>query len=619
MAPLKHQAIKNKTLLLFNQIAKVMQPPPLLKVSEWADAYRRLSPEASAEPGRWNTDRAPYQRAIMDALNDSRTEEIVVMSSAQVGKTEIVLNILGYYIDYDPSPILIMQPTDGMAQAFSKDRIAPMIRDTPALTKKVRDAKSRDSENTILHKKFPGGHVTIVGANAAAGLASRPIKVLLCDEVDRYPASAGTEGDPVNLAKKRTTTFWNRKKIYVSTPTIKGMSRIEQEYNSSTMEQWCVACPCCGTYQPYEWNRIKFGDVTMECLSCRESFVETEWKGQPGKWIARNTKAEKRGFHLNEMASPWKRWDDIIKDFKEANKKYKETRSTQQLQVFINTSLGEAWELKGDGVEEDSILSRREKYECDMPDEVVVLTAGVDVQDNRFEIEVVGWAQGYESWGIQYHTIYCDPEKDTSWEALEEWLEKEFYFKNGNSLLIAATCIDTGGHFTDKCYGFLKKMDKKQKRIYGIKGIGGPGYALIHKQSRNTKNGVRIFIVGVDQGKELIMSRLNTKEKGPGYCHFPLNRERNYDEIYMKGLTSEKRVVTTNKKGETKLEWIKKSGTRNEPLDLRNYATAAAQILNPNWEKLKKKLEDGINYMKRAPKPKGVERKRGAINRGVDV
>jgi phage terminase large subunit GpA-like protein len=596
-----------------------MSPPPILKISEWADEYRRLSAEASAEPGRWNTDRAPYQREIMNALNDAAVEDVVVMSSSQVGKTEIVLNILGYYIDYDPSPIMIMQPTDAMAQAFSKDRLAPMIRDTPSLTKKVKDPKSRDSENTILHKKFPGGHVTIVGANAPSGLASRPIKILLCDEVDRYPPSAGKEGDPVNLARKRTTTFWNRKKILVSTPTIKGISRIEQEYESSSKEQWQVECPCCGTYQPYDFNRMNFKEVTMECISCKERFNEVKWKSQPSKWVALADNPQKRGFHLNEMASPWKRWEAIIEDFKEAHKHFKETRSTEQLKVFNNTSLGVTWEIKGEGVEEDSLLGRREKYKAQLPKEVVVLTAGVDVQDNRLEIEVVGWAKGFESWGIQYHTLFGDPSKDEIWERLEEYLDNEFTFEDGTSLLIAATCIDTGGHFTDKTYSFLKQIEKKQKRIYGVKGQGGASLPLIYKKTRNTKNGVAIYILGVDQGKEIIMSRLNTKEAGPGYCHFPLNIDRGYDEMYMRGLTSEQRIANVDKKGNTKLEWIKKSGTRNEPLDLRNYATAAVQLLNPNWDKLKEKLDQGINYMEKQDKKKQPSRKRGAIGQGVSI
>lgn len=218
-----------KTVKLFREIAQIVAPPPILTVSQWADRYRKLSAESAAEPGQWNTDRAPYQREILDAVNDPACEEVVIMSSAQVGKTELILNTIGYYVDYDPAPILVVQPTLDMAQAFSKDRLAPMIRDTPALTDKVKDSKSRDSGNTILHKKFPGGHITMAGANSPASLASRPIRIVLMDETDRYPASAGGEGNPIKLAEKRTNTFWNRKKIKVSTPTIKGESQITVE------------------------------------------------------------------------------------------------------------------------------------------------------------------------------------------------------------------------------------------------------------------------------------------------------------------------------------------------------------------------------------------------------
>ena len=214
----------NKTINLFRKLAKLLTPPPDLSVSEWADLYRRLSSESSAEPGRWRTDRAPYQRKIMDQINNPEVETIILMTSSQVGKTEIILNTIGYHIDYDPAPIMVMQPTVEMANTFSKTRLAPMLRDTPALKGKVADPKSRNSGNTILEKSFPGGVVVMVGANAPAGLASRPIRILLADEVDRFPVSAGTEGDPLSLAEKRTTTFYNRKKIFVSTPTIKGVS-----------------------------------------------------------------------------------------------------------------------------------------------------------------------------------------------------------------------------------------------------------------------------------------------------------------------------------------------------------------------------------------------------------
>lgn len=610
------RTVERKTVRLFKRIATVLSPPPELTVSQWADEYRRLSPEASAEPGRWNTDRAPYQREIMDAINDARCEEVIIMSSAQVGKTELILNIIGYYIDYDPSPILVLQPTLEMAQTFSKDRLAPMLRDTPALKGKVKDARSRDSGNTILHKTFPGGHITMVGANSAAGLASRPIKVVLMDEVDRYPASAGTEGDPIKLAEKRTTTFWNRKKIKVSTPTIKGRSPIEKEFLISSMEEWNVPCPCCGKYQPYEWSRVHFSDVTMECKFCREHISERDWKSSPGKWIAAKENNRKRGFHLNELASPWKHWEDIIEDFKAAERDRKQG-DIEKLKTFINTALGEPWEERGEAADDSVLLSRRERYNADLPDGVLLVTAGVDVQDDRLEIEITGWGKGYESWGILYKKMNGSPELDSTWDKLEQFLDTELYFENGNSLLIAATCIDTGGHFTTEAYKFLKRMERKQKKIFGIKGMGGEGIPLINKVSTNNVEKVRIFLLGVDSGKEILMTRLKTVDEGPGYCHFPINADRGYDETYIKGLTSEQRVVSV-KDNRATLKWVKKSGTRNEPLDLRNYSTAAAEILRPDWDVLEKKIRQGINYMKKRP-PKERQKRKGVVNSGIQV
>ena len=614
---MNEKQVDGKTVNLFRNIAKILSPPPELTVSQWADNYRKLSQEASSEPGQWNTNRAPYQREIMDAVNDAGCEEVIIMSSAQVGKTELLLNVIGYYIDYDPSPILCLQPTLEMAQTFSKDRLAPMLRDTSVLRGKVKDARARDSGNTILHKTFPGGHITMAGANSAAGLASRPIKIVLMDEIDRYPASAGTEGNPIKLAEKRTTTFWNRKKIKVSTPTIKGRSQIENEFLSSSMEEWNVPCPCCGKYQPYEWGRIHFSDVTMECKFCGEHLKEMEWKENPGKWIAAKDNKKKRGFHLNEMASPWKHWDEIIAEFKEANRELKEHGDVEKMKVWINTTLGETWEEKGEAADEDVLLKRRERYTADLPDGVLLVTAGVDVQDDRFEVEITGWGKGYESWGILYRKIPGDMEKEETWDKLERFLDMELYFENKNSLLIACTCIDTGGHFTTQAYKFLKKMEKKQKRIFGIKGMGGEGIPLVNKISTNNIEKVKIFLLGVDSGKEVLMTRLKTVDEGPGYCHFPINADRGYDETYIKGLSSEQRVIHF-KEGRPVLKWVKKSGARNEPLDLRNYSTAAAEILHPDWDVLEKKIKQGINYMKKQPKT-APARKKGVVNRGIQV
>lgn len=601
--------IKRKTLQLFKDIAKILAPPPKLTVSEWADNYRKLSPESSAEPGQWRTDRAPYQREIMDAVNDPEVETVVAMCSSQVGKTEIELNILGYYIAYNPSPIMILLPTVELAKSFSKKRIAPMLRDTPALSNKVSDSKSRDGDNTILEKGFPGGYVVLVGANSPTNLSSRPIKILLADEIDRFPASAGDEGDPLSLAEKRTKTFWNKKKIYVSTPTEKAVSRIEDEYETSSKEEWCLPCPMCGRYQPLKWSQIRFNDITMECKYCKERFTELEWKEQEGKWIANNPNiTNKRGFHLNALASPWEKWSLIIDEFKVAK------NNKEKLKTFVNTYLGESWEdQEGEMAKKDILLKRRERYECEIPEKVLVLTAGVDVQDNRLEIEVVGWGKGNVSWGICYSSFYGDPTSIEVWNELDLFLQKEFKYKDGLGIKIACCCVDSG-YLASEIYKFCKI--REHRRIFAIKGKGGYGIPFISRPTRNNRFKCALFTLGVDDGKSKLISRLKIDfEDQEGYCHFPIEQDKGYDEYYFEGITSERRI-TKYSKGKKKLEWVKKkSGARNEALDLRNYATAAVEILNPVYEVLEQ--QRGNSNIKTNVTRKPRKRVRGVVNKGI--
>lgn len=600
--------VRKQTLQLFRKVAKLVAPPPKLTVSQWADKERILSQESSAEYGRWNTDRAPYQREIMDSVNNPNYEDIIIQASSQVGKSEIVNNIIGYLIDYDPSPILLVLPTLDIAQDYSKDRIAPMIRDTPALTKKVMDAKSRDGNNTLLHKKFPGGHLSLVGANSPAGLSSRPIRVVLADEVDRFPVSAGTEGDPLSLAHKRTKTFWNKKKISVSTPTIKDASRIEAEYEDSTMGQWSISCPSCGQFQPYSWAQIRFEPVGMECVSCKTHHTEIEWKSRPGKWIHRNPDAMKIGFHLNALASPWERWDKIIVDFKDAKKKGQEN-----LKTWKNTTLGESWEEKQSDQDHTKLVARRERYNCDIPDGVLVLTASVDVQDDRLEVEVVGWGIDEISWGISYKVFYGDPGQKAVWDQVDTFLEKEWLLNDGNKIIVSATCIDSGGHHTSEVYDFCK--EREHRRIFAIKGKGGSGVPFINKPSKVGRQNVHLFSIGVDEGKDLIASRLkNESSDKPGYCHFPLEPEKGYDEAFFVGLTAEyKKTRWIN--GVPKQQWVKRtSGIRNEPLDLRNYATAALRILNPDLQYLKDNKLNGSVFTQTTKRRK---KKRRTISKGL--
>ena len=554
-------------------IASKIKPPPKLTVSEWADKYRRLSPEASAEPGQWKTARAEYQRGIMDAVSDPDVESVVVMSCAQVGKTEIINNMVGYHISQDPAPLLIVQPSLEMAQTWSKDRLSTMIRDTPALNALIKDPRSRDSGNTTLHKLFPGGHVTCVGANSPAGLASRPCRVVLFDEVDRYPPSAGSEGDPVNLGKRRAATFWNRKFIMVSTPTIKDISRIEAAYEESDQREYRVPCKDCGEYEALSWQNVHWESNMPDtahytCGHCGSVWDDTDRMRAiaKGKWVATKPFNKVAGFRLNGLNSPWLKLEDAVYDFLEARK------MPETLKTWVNTFLGETFVETGSGMDDQVLSMRKEKY--DMPDEVVIITAGVDCQDDRLEIEILGHGKDNETWSIDYKILYGDPSGLLLWSQLDDLLQSKWDHNIRGKIGITATCIDSGGHHTQAVYAYCKQRERE--RIYAIKGVGGEGKPIVGRPSTNNIGKVKLFPVGVDTAKELIYSRLQIEDPGPGYCHFP----EHYDDEYFKQLTAEQIFIKAHK-GYKKREW-RKVRPRNEALDCRVYAISALSILNTN-------------------------------------
>lgn len=598
--------MKKATVDLFTKIFKTLEPPPDLTISQWADRYRRLSGEAASKGGIWDTDAAPYQREIMNAISDTSIRKVVVMSAAQIGKTDaFLLNTLGYYIHYDPCPILLMQPTLSMAETFSKDRLMPMVRDTPVLRNRISD-KARTSGNTIFKKSFPGGRITMTGANSPTELRSRPIRILLADEIDGYPATAGVDGDPLVLGSKRLTTFWNRKEVYVSTPTVKGISRIAVEYENSTQEEWNVPCPSCGEYQPLTWGQIQFdrdesGEVTQVshvCKCCGVISPEYEWKAQfiKGKYIAKYPHRKVRGFHLNSFASTLtpEGWKKIVKDFLIADEERKKG-NIELFKAWTNTELGETWEEEGQTIEDSALLKRRQKYNCEVPEDVIILTAGIDTQDDRFEIEVVGWGIGFESWGIQYKKIYGDPKLPEVWKKLDEFLLQTFEKKDGTKMKIRCACMDSGGHFPNEVYAFCKA--RYVRGVFAIKGKGGADVPYIPRPTKNNRVKAWLFSLGVDTGKSLLLQRLLVDEEGAGYCHFPRDEkeysDRGYDEEYFKGLTAEK-MVLHYKKGRPLFEWeLKQKGMRNEPLDCRNYAQAAAVISGATLKEKKTRKRSG--------------------------
>jgi phage terminase large subunit GpA-like protein len=556
---------------------------PTLDLADWTEEFRYLSPEASAEPGKYRIERAEYQRGMMQAINDPSIKEVVMMTSAQVGKTEVLLNTIGYHIHYEPAPILVVQPTLSMAQSFSKERLSNMIRDCPCLKGSVKDPRTRDSGNTTLHKSFSQGHITICGANSASSLASRPIRIVLLDEVDRYPPSAGSEGDPVRLATKRTQTFWNAKKVMVSTPTIKGASRIEAAFLESDQRYYYVPCPICNAYQTLKWKQVTFDSADpaaakYKCEECDGLWNDAErWRAvRLGEWREHAESKGIAGFHINEIYSSWSTLEKMVGNFLEA-KKLPET-----LKTFINTSLAETWEEQGEGVDDISFMQRRENYSSNyLPNGIVVLVAGVDVQDNRLEVEVLGFGLDEENWSVEYEILYGDPSTMDLWIRLDEFLKKKHKRQDGVELSITSAAIDSGGHYTQAVYNFCR--GKLRRRIHAIKGVAGFGKPIWPKRASIRNIGkVPLYTVGVDVAKDIIYKRLKIEDPGPGYCHFPM-----YEHEYFEQLASEK-IVFTYHKGFPARKFIS-TRARNEALDCRVYAYAAFVGLQPDLKKVEEK------------------------------
>lgn len=599
----KRDCIKDLNATIKKSVCN-FKPPENLTVTEWSNKYRRLSVENSAEPGRWKTSRTPYLEEIMNAFTDPKVHRIAVAASSQVGKTECEMNMLGYAIDIDPGPIMWIMPTVDNARDFSKRRIAPMIRDTKPLRGKIAKAKSRDGENAVLKKAYPGGMLTMTGSNSPAALSSTPSRYVFGDERDRWAKDAGGEGDPWGLVEARTITFYNYKMVEVSTPTIKGYSAIETAFDTGTQEYWSVQCPHCGEYHFIKFDNIKFEHHSNKingkkqyivdkaeycCPECGCISSESQIRHQPKKWIAKNPDAYKNGvrsFWINAFSSPWMSWKTLVLRFLEAKD------DPEKLKTVYNTLFGELWEDRGGLEDEDEMLARREPYDAELPDGVLCLTCGVDTQGNRFEYEVVGYGRFGENWGIERGIIMGDPEDEETWERLDGVIDRTYQYKNGSRLKISLTFIDSGGNRTQDVYEQCNR--RKNKRVFAIKGKGGEGVPFTSPPSKvnivrddNIVGKAWLYNIGTDAGKEHIMSGLKVKRKegeevNPRYSHFPLDEARGYDSLFFSGLLSEKMVYS-----EGKWKWKVLPGhKRNEALDCRNYANAAFRVLKPNMDAL---------------------------------
>ena len=549
-------------------------PEPRLSVSEWADQHRILPP-TSAEPGPWRTDRLPYAREIMDALSPtSPFERVVFMKGSQIAGTELGLNWLGFTIHHAPGMMLLVYPSLDAVRRNTVTRIDPLIEASPVLRDLVVKPRSRDPGNSAFRKSYPGGQLVMTGANSAVGLRSLPARYVFLDEIDAFPASADEEGDPVALAIQRTVTFRGRRKIFmVSTPTLKGHSRIETAYEESDRRVYEVPCLECGAFSQILWRDIHWPegsrqDAIWACPECGAAHEEAHKPGllSGGRWRATAAGDGRTvGFHLSSLYSPFETWGDIAVEHGAVY------RDPHRLQPWTNNKLGESWhDQSGEVVEPDPLMALREDWGDQLPEGVAVITAGVDVQGDRLELHVIGWGRDEEAWSLAYRVLWGDPSGPTLWRDLDTALAETWCHRRAvPDLAIRAICVDTGGQHTKAAYSYVQT--RFARRVWGIKGRGGPGVALWPRRPSRTRNNTPLFIVGVDAAKDAIFARLKLREPGPGRLHFPVDRDRPFFDQ----LTAEK-VVTKYSMGRPIRTWQPRSpDARNEALDTTVYAMAA--------------------------------------------
>lgn len=569
-------------------------PPPELSLSEWADESFYLSAESAAEPGRWHT--LPYQRGIMDALTDPTVERVSFMKSARVGATKMMNALIAYHMAQDPCPILLVQPTVEDAEGYSKEEIAPMLRDCPSLAGLVLERKSKSAAQTILHKVFPGGILSMVGANSGRGFRRVSRRVVIFDEVDGYPPSAGNEGDQIKLGIKRTEYYANRKIFAASTPLVAGASRIEDLFEQGDRRRYHVPCPHCG-HRDYlvfsegergHWMQWPENEPGAAYFVCRGAGCIIEHKDKRamlelGAWIADAPFSGHASFHIwaAYSLSPNATWGQLAAEFLEAKR-----GGPEKLKTFVNTALGETWHDRGEAPDWEKLYSRRESYSIgSVPAGVVFLTAGVDVQKDRFVYEVVGWDHAKRSWSVDAGILMGDTSLDATWRQLDDLLGRTFPGEKGAQFAIHRLAIDSG-YNTQQVYGWARRHG--MARVIAGKGVstarvflGTPSPVDVTIGGKRLQRGYKVWPLGVSLGKSELYGWLRLPLPGdgeefpPGWCHFP-----EYDQEFFRQLTAEHLVTVTHKRtGFTALEWHIIPNRENHWLDARILARAAASSL----------------------------------------
>jgi phage terminase large subunit GpA-like protein len=618
--------------------ARGLAPDPALTVSEWADRHRVLSSRAASEAGPYRTNRTPYMRAIMDALSPaSPVQRIVFMKSAQVGATEAGNNWIGFCMHRAPGPFLAVQPTVDLAKRLSQQRIEPLIEESPDLRELVLPSRSRDAGNTVLAKRFPGGQLILTGANSAVGLRSMPARWLFLDEVDAYPGDLDGEGDPIGLAEARTDSFGHRRKIFVvSTPTLKGLSRIEREFELTDQQRYHVPCPHCGALQWLKFERLRWKSGRPEtaaylCEHCDEPIAErhktwmmAEESGACWMATAEPDRADEArrgglaGFHINGLYSPlgWLSWEEIARRWEQAQ------GNDAALKTVKNTVLGETWQERGEAPDWQRLYERREDWHLgSAPEGVLILTAGADVQRDRIEIDVWGWGRNLESWLVDHVVLEGDTARPEIWADLSEFLRETWPHASTVRMALARLAIDSGdGASTDAVYAWARKAGPGQ--VIPLKGMGGfdrstpvdgPTFVEATEGGRKIRRGVRLWKVSVSVFKSetyrfLRLSAPTEEERAEGagwpggFVHLP----KGATAEWLKQLTAEQLVTVKTRQGFQRLEW-QQMRERNEALDCRVYARAAAWLIGlDRWDDRRwAELEEQIAIGRRDAPPAG--------------
>ena len=604
MKKLHNPKIINK---LYYDFFSQMKPKPRLTVSEWADKYRYVS--TGAFQGKWITEFTPYLKGIMDAVNELEVYIIVAMTASQIGKSEALNNILAYFAHQDPCDQLLIQPTLRDAEDYSKSRIAPMIRDCEVLHKIVQSGKSKKTDSTILDKYYPGGRLIMGGSNSPSFVSSKPIRVGLADEVDRYEVTK--EGDVIELLKKRMTTYHNWLLVLTSTPSVKDISKIEAWWKLSDQRKFFVPCAVCGKDQILKWSpetviwdKDKNGNHKPKtaryiCEHCKSPLndVAINEMVKKGKWKATKPFNGVAGFgELPQFYAPWVKLSTVVQDFLNS----KDDRD--MLRVWVNTSLGQPWTEDSDEIKMNDIFERCEKYEAIAPLETAVIVASCDVQDSWLEVLVEAYGKDEESWALEnvrfegdtsvfpenldsgvQSSLFLTPAKLTPWHRLYAFLQKTYEHESGVRMPISCMTIDTGGHRNDEVLRFVKMTQRMG--VKAIKGASQRGKPIVSRPTKRNKHKINLYQIGVFTAKETIMARLHLKEPGPGFKHYP----DRFDLEFFEQLTAEKKVRKEKKK-QFYYEWVK-IRKRNEALDLSVYALAALRIIYPDVKVLNKRAE----------------------------